>query len=125
MSLFNYSFFISRNFCCCYFLFNSVRHYLRHLKRATNMCRSSYLYTSENINKRLLHVRQKEKIGLSHVFFVFAYRYLFIYVIELVNASSFFSPLTLISSNLHCLSDMQKTLPIGFFICFFSYFSLR
>ena len=44
---------------------------------------------------------------------------------ELVNASSFLSLLILITGNMCCVCDMQKTLPIGSFIWFFPCFTLR
>jgi hypothetical protein len=71
------------------------------------MCRLFYLHASENMKKRSLHVVQKEKIGLSHTV-VFAYLYLFVYMRELVNASSLFSLLTLTASNFRCVCNIQK-----------------
>jgi hypothetical protein len=69
------------------------------------MCRLFYLHASENMKKRSLHVRQKEKIGLSHIF-VFAYLHSFVYMRELVNLFSFFFLLTLITSNVRCVCNI-------------------
>jgi hypothetical protein len=88
------------------------------------MYRLSYIHTSENINKQSLHVRRKEKIGLSHAF-LFAYLHLFVREKELVDASSFFSLLILITGDVRCMCNMQKTLLIGSFILFFACFLLR
>ncbi len=85
------------------------------MQNAFALGKLTYFHTSENINKRSLDVRRKEKFDLSHAF-VFAYLYLFFYVRWAVNASSFFSLLTLITGNVHFVCDMQKTLPIGSFI---------
>jgi len=80
-----------------------------------------YLHESENIKKRSLHIRQKEKIDLSHTI-VFAYLHLFVYMRELVTPFSFFSLLTLIASNVGCVCAIYKKISYRLFyliLCLF------